>query len=385
MKQIDKNQKAVTSEPEKAADQKTDNSNNKKAEPKKKASSGGSKSAIVLALFLFILSLGAVAGAAWYGWLEYQKHLQQTDEMMAELVADLQSQIQQRLTQTDLDDSLNSIRQMNARTDSQLAQLGQKQESLSESTEKLYELYGRDENGWRLAEVEYLMSIAQHKLVLEQDFEGAAKTLDAASIRIAELADPGLLPVRVRINDEIAALKTRKRPDLVGMTLLISRLGIQVRVLKPEYVSQTEQVDEAPATRLDFETLQKLPWDQRIQAVASSLVNIRHSEPESAQPEPVKIIDVKEKLEDNLKLLRWTVLEREAARYETLLEGTIALFNEHYDLKEAANVDFHESLLYLQKSSLKAELPDISGSLRLLREIQQRQQNTPLQEEAENG
>ena len=61
-------------------------------------------------------------------------------------------------------------------TRSKLDELGLGQQDLRASSEKLYELYGRDKNDWQLAEVEYLMRVAQHKLILQDDFEGAAIT-----------------------------------------------------------------------------------------------------------------------------------------------------------------------------------------------------------------
>ena len=112
-------------------------------------------------------------------------------------------------------------------------------------------MFGRDKNDWQLAEVEYLMRVAQHKLILQNDFEGAAVTLQAASDLIGFTGDPGLLPVRVMISEEIADLKTRKRPDLVGMTLMLAQLGRQVRVLHPGFAVR---IDEA-ATPAAEETL----------------------------------------------------------------------------------------------------------------------------------
>jgi len=66
----------------------------------------------------------------------------------------------------------------------------------------------------------------------------------------------------------------------------------------------------------------------------------------------------------------------------------VNLFKEYYDLTKAANADFYESLLALQKSQIKPELPDISGSLLLLKQVQQkRESETPQQnsQETDNG
>lgn len=336
-----------------------------------------------LVIILFLVLLAVIGGGGFWGWQQILQHQKKSQASISEL----QAQLLQRATRAQLDDSILPLQQSVGRTDGRLSTLETGLQGLTASTEKLYELYGRDENGWKLAEVEYLMSIAQHKLILENDFEGAAKTLTAASDRIAELADPGLLSVRVEINDEIARLKTRARPDLVGMTLLVSRLTRQIIHLKPGY--QTRVVDEeVPQSAEPVTEDPNRSYDQMLKDFVTSLVTINTSKPKVEQVEQAAIVNVTEKLEDNLKLTRWSVLERDAFQYDRLMTENINLFKQYYDLEKAANADFYSSLLQLQKSTLKPELPDISGSLRSLREIQKKRENIPqqaVQQETDNG
>ena len=322
---------------------------------------------------LFIVVVGVLAGGGYWGWQQLEIYRQALETRLG----DLQSSIDERVTGAQLDQRVSPLRQSISSTDGRLGSLERQQQDLQASTEKLYELYGRDKNDWRLAEVEYLMSIAQHMLILEHDFEGAAKTLDGASDLIAEMADPGLLPVRVQISDEIAALKTRKRPDLVGMTLLLSRLSRQILHLEPGYQSKAvEEVSDTtppqPINLLDSE----LPLDQRLMAFAKSLVSVNRSERVAEQPAAV-VIDVGALLEDNLKLARWSLLDRDARQYRGLIDDSIELFKQYYDLDDAANADFHGSLVELSQASIKPDLPDISGSLRLLREIIKKRETLP--------
>ena len=87
--------------------------------------------------------------------------------------------------------------------------------------------------------------------------------------------------------------------------------------------------------------------------------------------------DVGASLEDNLKLARWAVLERDASQYQLLLEQSLRLFREFYDLDNAANHDFMTQLQDLQKMVLKTEKPDITGSLRELQRILSQRENAP--------
>ena len=259
-------------------------------------------------LFNFLLIIVLIAAAAYY-WKQQQK-------IEAEKQAafdNLKNQVASKAESGQLQSSLRPLESALNDLDERLKQLQTHQQELQASTEKLYELFGRDENGWKLAEVEYLMRIAQHKLILENDFEGAAATLQAASDRIGDTGDPGLLPVRVKISEEIAELKTRSRPDLVGMTLKLSQLGQQVRSLKPGFKAQP--VDSSKPEIID-EVAENLP--DRVRNFLSSLVSVKRGVEMPPTNTEALIINISEKLEDNLKLTRWAVLDRDAFQYKRL-------------------------------------------------------------------
>jgi len=324
-------------------------------------------------IFNFLLIL-ALAGTAAYFWRQqqnldavYRANLAAQQSGLADLQLQLQGieQASSRLLQSSLSPLENSIGSLNREVD----ELGLGQQSLRESGEKLYQLFGRDRNAWQLAEVEYLMRVAQHKLILQDDFAGAAITLQAASDRIGLTGDPGLLPVRVTISEEIADLKTRRRADLVGMSLMLAQLGRRVRGLQPGFALRVEQSSELPADEEPVMVGQASEdWVDRFSDFLDSLISIRK---EATEPTVIEanIIDVAEAMEDNLKLVRWSVLERDANQYQLLIDRSLSLFREFYDLDDAANHDFMTQLQELQKMVIKPEKPDITGSLRELQRI----------------
>ena len=331
-------------------------------------------------VFNLLLIAGMVAAAGYYWQMQQKAELQKNNTITA-----LQQQLANKMDDSQLKQRLAPLESGIDSSVNQIAELQLQQQALEEATVKLYELYGRDESGWQLAEVEYLMRIAQHKLILENDFEGAAITLQAASDKIAATADPGLLPVRVQISDEIAILKTRARPDLVGMTLVLSQLGRQIKALAPGYLPRTE------ASQNKVETQGTGPIDQsiseRVVSFISSQVSVKKDESLPTRTEAL-VIDIEQTLEDNLKLTRWTVLERDNFQFQRLMEENLRLFKQYYSLDNAANYDFYSQLAELQKATVKPEKPDISGSLELLKRIISKRENAPEQtqsEGAENG
>ena len=321
-------------------------------------------------LFNFLLIL-ALAGAAGYYWWQQQQVTRDYTASIDATIAGLEQQLASKAANARLDASLSPLKGDIDNLGRKIDELSLGQDGLRDSSEKLYELFGRDMNDWQLAEVEYLMRVAQHKLILQDDFEGAAITLQAASDKIGLTGDPGLLPVRVMISEEIAELKTRKRADLVGMTLILAQLGRQVRVLKPGFAVRVDETESAP---VEVEVSQD--WLERFTAFIDSLVKVRN---EATRPSEIEAnsIDVGESLEDNLKLARWAVLERDANQYQFLLEQSLRLFREFYDLDNAANHDFMTQLQDLQKMVLKPEKPDINGSLRELQRILSQRDNAP--------
>ena len=150
------------------------------------------------------------------------------------------------------------------------------------------------------------------------------------------------------------------------MTLILTQLGRQVRGLQPGFAVRVEQISEetavepAAAPLASPQTLQD--WLDRFIAFLDSLISINKGSTEPTKIE-ANVVDVSEVLEDNLKLARWAILERDANQYQLLIERSLRLFGEFYDLDNAANNDFMTQLQELQKMELKPEKPDITGSL----------------------
>ena len=348
-----------------------------KPKPEPKSKPNASPGFPLFGVFNLLLIIGIVAAAGYY-WQMQQKVELEKNKTLAALQAQLAnktdaSQLQQRLAPL-LSNIDNSV--------SQIAELRLQQQVLEEATVKLYELYGRDESGWQLAEVEYLMRIAQHKLILENDFAGAAITLQAASDKIGAIADPGLLPVRVQISEEIAILKTRARPDLVGMTLVLSQLGRQIKALTPGYLPRTGPSQDKVAAQPVPPIEQTIT--ERVVSFITAQVSVKKDESPPTRTEALAI-DIEQTLEDNLKLTRWSVLERDNFQFQYLMEENLRLFKQYYNLDNAANYDFYSQLAELQKSALKPEKPDISGSLELLKRIISKRENAPQQTESEGS
>jgi uroporphyrin-3 C-methyltransferase len=328
--------------------------------------------------FNFLLILCLAAAGAYYWYLQ-----QQVGRDYRATIVDLQQQIAAKVTPTALENSLQPLQQAQNSVNRQLADFDQRQLSLQQASEKLYELFGRDKNDWQLAEVEYLMRIAQHKLILQHDFEGAAATLQAANDKIGETADPGLLPVRVKLSEEMAALKTGTRTDLVGIALKLAQLGRQAWALTPGFAVKTNESEIEPSSS-KVAGSGELGWQEQLRQFIDSLVKVRHETTRPSKTE-ANIADVAETLAANLKLARWAVLDRNEKQYQQLIDASLKLMQQFYNLDDAVNQDFYGELKVLQTSVIKPELPAIGGSLQMLRFILEKRENLPVEVQPTGG
>jgi len=345
----------------------------KQADTKQYSASKPKRGFPILGVFNLLLIIGLMA-AAFYFWQMQQKSESDKLVLLREMRAQIDKKVDLEQVQAQVNVQFSQLKSGIGSSKSRIDELQQEQQTLQDSTEKLFYLYSRSDSDWQLSEVSYLLRIAQHKLSLENDFEGAALTLQAASDKIATTADPGLLPVRVLISEEITDLKTRARPDLVGMTLLLSQLSQQIQTLKPGFQPAINDI------RTTTKAAELAPADatieQKVVSFFTSLVTVKRSTAEPTHTEAL-IVNIKEIMDSNLKLTRWTVLERDDFQYRQLMLENIRLFKQYYNLDNAANNDFYAQLLQLNKSVIKPTKPAINRSLQLLHKIISERKNAP--------
>ena len=160
-----------------------------------------SKTVVVLIVLLLVLAL-AVAGLSFYFFTRLQQH-----DTQLTYDGDYKRLVEQRL------ESVERSAQRRAES------LQAKQQSLEESLAKieqqsqytaqqLLELNASSRADWLLAEAEYLLRLANQRLHIEKDVRGAEAILPTADKVLAEGDDPGLLPVRVALAEEIFALQS---------------------------------------------------------------------------------------------------------------------------------------------------------------------------------
>lgn len=238
--------------------------------------------------------------------------------------------------------------------------------SLEESMSALSGISRGLRDAWLLAEAEYYMQIGNAQLQLGGNAKLAMLALQLADEKIRQLADPALTAVRRALADEIRALDAIETPDIEGIALTLSSLATAVDELPLD--NELEATEET-----DAEVNDDLSGMDRVIAslkkTASDVVSVRRSD-EIVQPliAPEAQYFLRANLALQFQAARIALLRGEQTLFDQSLDDASRWISHYYDTDDAAVRSALEAVNEARQSVLPASLPDISGSLRLLRE-----------------
>jgi len=314
-----------------------------------------------VAFFAVLLSLGTLAAVGYvYYLLVYLDPLSQlrsdkadASEQTAALSARISSEIS--ALREHQEEALNMA------LAKQATQLSENEDAVLESLQQAMLAAPPSQREWKLAEAEYLLRIANHRVLMEQDSSGALQLLQVADGIIAELDDFSLHQVRARLADEIIALRQVPRDDLQGIYLQIEALKAAVDALPfalPEYVEKRQQaaVEETVWARLGRELQQFI----RVRSLSQS---------ESIKP--LLAPDEEQYLELNIRLAfeqaQLATLKRHQVVFEHALQSVNEWLKAYLDTDNPKTQIVIDGIDALLEVNLSRSLPDISGSLNELK------------------
>lgn len=243
--------------------------------------------------------------------------------------------------------------------------------ALSDSLSELSEKQPGSNEDWALAEAEYLLVIATHRLLLEQDVATALKAMEAAALRIEALDDSGLIPVREQITSDMNRLRAVNTVDVTGLSIyladLIDRLG-DLPVKKPDLKKPDAGTDQPQQIMPEKSGLNLKSLFSKIWNELKSLVVIR----KAGDVKDVLLLPEQEYfLYQNLRLelenARISVLRRNTETLHTSVRLVTGWLQTYFDTSDSGVANVLDSLNKMSTLKLDPELPDISSSLETLR------------------
>ncbi|BDX01961.1 heme biosynthesis operon protein HemX [Marinomonas pontica] len=315
------------------------------------------------------LSIGISAIAlATSGWLYFQSTQNTAEKDIAaltiqqaalnnKLASDVSNKDQLKQLMAQIQSAEQSIQTQKEHITTQQTRQTEKIQSLES---KLNRLNNTTKEDWKLAEAEYLIRLANQRLLLESDNNGAVTLLVNADDILNELEDPIAFATRKALAKDIQALKSISSFDLEGAYLKLNALYNDVANLPQREPSKEWQANNAntetqisDASTNRFTSALESFW----RSIRSLIVINYNHKPIKALLPPAEYQELITGLQLQIDVAQVALVKGEPAIYQQALSRIATATTEHFETQSKNVVSFLASVTALQQLNPSPDLP----------------------------
>ena len=329
-------------------------------------------------MLISILAL-VVAGYAAYLIYESNSELKEARTSVRSLeteLANLKRTSDQKIEQLSvvLEQTIASISQIREAENTAIADLGASFEVATEQlrTElraELNEGLGTSGEDWLLAEVEYLIRLANQRVLMERDVSGALSLLSSADEIVEQTTGIAAYELRESLAYDIANLKAVSDLDTDGIFLSLSAMASQVTELRrkqPELSPPTQiQIDNGEAQNFYQQFLSLV--NNIFGRVLNSVDYRRDGVAITPLLPPKEEYYLRQNLILKFEMAQLALLRNDQPVYHTSLSEAKLWIVKHFVETDPRTVALVTALDQLVEVEVDRSLPNISGSLRAVR------------------
>ena len=249
------------------------------APPQKRGSSA-------IAWLALILIIGLGAAAAWS-----VREAQRREGVLDQRIVALESrENSQQGELEDLDRRLQAqlkteIAALGSAASARAIQLEQMEASIESQRGEIARFGATDRKDWLLAEAEYLLRLANQRLIMAGDVVAATALLNSADSILLELDEVSLHSARAAVATDLAALRAVPKVDVEGLYLRLAALIEQVQHLAIfELPVQPARLEAAPAE--DWQEKLQQGYAEALHKLSDYIVIRRRDVPYEALMDP---------------------------------------------------------------------------------------------------
>ena len=234
--------------------------------------------------------------------------------------------------------------------------------------EKLAALGSSDisaQQAWAQAEVIFLLRIANQRLGLAADRDGAIEALEIADQRLADIGVPAFTPVRAEIADEIRSLQAVEIADIEGIAHQLASFAGSVQSLPLVESGRDQQPDTEETVATDEWSFDRAI--SKIKQAFGGMVRVSHSDEEITPVlVPRERFFLLRNLELQFEMARLSAIQKDQANFEQSLDTAASWTRKYFDTSDAEVGNILAAIDSMKMTRLSPSLPDISTSLSLL-------------------
>ena len=263
----------------------------------------------------------------------------------------------------------NSEHRLNEAMKIQSERLEGATKELKKSVQKIHRQLGQTRGDWLVSDAEYLLGVANRRLHLMGDVGTTLAALQAADQRLRESGDTAAFKIRKQIAKEISVVQDIKIADTVGIYSALEALEEQVDYLnlflpysgkaKDQAISKGAQksaVDVNDALDNALIEIEGIISIRRLDAPIKSIMTPEHK------------VFIKERLSSKLMIVKLALLQHDDKLYQSGIDDVLQWLNKNFT-NDQVRVRFVRELEKLRAIQIRSNLPDISLSFKMLKDI----------------
>lgn len=224
----------------------------------------------------------------------------------------------------------------------------------------------KTDHDWQVAEVAFLLRLANQELHLTATKGAALAALKEADLLLSKLGSVTYLPVRQQLAKDIATLEGFAEPDLIDLSQRINALTLELSMQLAQALPQAQvAATQASTATQPANTEENSIWQQYKQKAINTLneavVVHQVDQPLASALDSESRQSLHQLILLRLENLRLLALQRQDKSYHQQISLIRDTLQSYYPKEQAANL--LEQLTYLDQLNLQPILPDISASL----------------------
>jgi uroporphyrin-3 C-methyltransferase len=315
--------------------------------------------------WIALILLLAIAGVSVFLWYQYQAINKLNNAMAAQIVT---SETKRKALEAKVSEDLAA---QSKQLQGDVTELTQR---LDSTTSKVLALTSMSHDDWKLAEVDYLLRMANQRILMEHEATNSLALAQSANGILAELQNADLFPARKKLTEEIEALKLASKVDREGIYLQLLAITQQIETLPlieplfeedEETIAAMDQGEEAVSPTLwqRVKNMSKRVWHK-----LSIYVRVRdQGRRVDAILPPEDQMYLKQNLRLMLEQAQIGLLREEQHVYQASLDKAQNWIRDYYPLNDQAQIVLND-LDLLKKNNVQQPLPDFSGSAALVKD-----------------
>ena len=359
----------------------------KEAEPRRRGSA--------LSFLSFLIALTALLGTAWMWWQDQASQgleearifkeiarLESNDSEVSLKLSQIRNEVEtlisgdmgaefdalQKRIETDrskmadveqtISEQLALSRSLQAATDSMQGRLLAAEAAVTGMSNRELDAGGELD----LAEVDYLLRLANERLKLFSDPGAADQALEVADMHLAAIDNPMYLGVRQDIAAARRDLAALEMPDYLEIANELDSIQQSI----PELPFKGEEVVARAAGQVEGES-----WWEKVKSAFSNLVTVRRSTDQENERISLQDKDfIRQRVWLQLEIAHLSLMRRDQQAFRSSLERVQESMSEWFDPADARFQSANQDIGELLAVEVQVEVPDITApwsTLRLLR------------------